>query len=514
MIDLHNLTHTGEELEAAIERVFNNYRDVYGVTAQPGDILAGKSIVTLGGAVEGDMPDIGDIFQRFTIKNQIAQIAAGHHSGGGTVAIDQAEQDKLISGNIRYGVDILGVTGELVPASNPPTQAYLDIMAAVNDPGITTYTATMPGGEMIVSSDQFGFGTWLLKDNDAVQVSQDNKTTLQPVGTDYCVCGGNTVGILLINTLTGEANVVYTTAVWSAFTPIANRYVVCGAITPGSGVVLVDVQEKTAVPIYSDGSNWVYQKKVANRFCICSSGTTGTNGFVLVDTQEKTAVRLTLNYYNWQYMVDVDDRYCVCGSPSTNTGIAIIDVLEATVLRIYPTGYGWRYMTVIANRYVVCSADLSGAAMAGIVVIDTVELTAAVVYPTGYGWAFGKQLGDNYCACGSSVNSSASLGIVIVDVVNKTAERVRTTGYNFSNLHAIPGTNKGLASSTNINVANSPGIVQFEGGVSGSTLLYPSGFNWNEFEDDDTGVNISIANNPGAPTLRYDKASNTITQVA
>ena len=35
----------------------------------------------------------------------------GYHNGSGKVAIDSTEQDKIIPGNIKSGVEILGVTG-------------------------------------------------------------------------------------------------------------------------------------------------------------------------------------------------------------------------------------------------------------------------------------------------------------------------------------------------------------------------------------------------------------------
>ena len=35
----------------------------------------------------------------------------GFHDGSGSVAIDSTEQDKIVPGNIKSGVEILGVTG-------------------------------------------------------------------------------------------------------------------------------------------------------------------------------------------------------------------------------------------------------------------------------------------------------------------------------------------------------------------------------------------------------------------
>ena len=50
-------------------------------------------------------------------------IPIGFHDGSGKIGIDATEQAKLIAGNIKNGVTILGVTGELEPSSNVTVQS-------------------------------------------------------------------------------------------------------------------------------------------------------------------------------------------------------------------------------------------------------------------------------------------------------------------------------------------------------------------------------------------------------
>ena len=57
------------------------------------------------------MPNIGAQESTISDKAQQVAIVQGYHDGSGKVAIDASEQAKLIPGNIKDGVEILGVTG-------------------------------------------------------------------------------------------------------------------------------------------------------------------------------------------------------------------------------------------------------------------------------------------------------------------------------------------------------------------------------------------------------------------
>lgn len=85
--------------------------DTSDATATAAAILAGSTAYVNGSKVEGTMPNIGSQNGTITTKAQQVAISAGYHDGGGKVQISATEQAKIIAGNIKNGVEILGVTG-------------------------------------------------------------------------------------------------------------------------------------------------------------------------------------------------------------------------------------------------------------------------------------------------------------------------------------------------------------------------------------------------------------------
>lgn len=81
-------------------------------TAEAGEILAGKSGYVNGVKVGGTMPDRGTVNSEISAKDGTVTIQQGRHSGSGKVSIAAAEQEKLVSGNIKAGVTVLGVEGD------------------------------------------------------------------------------------------------------------------------------------------------------------------------------------------------------------------------------------------------------------------------------------------------------------------------------------------------------------------------------------------------------------------
>lgn len=57
------------------------------------------------------MPNRGSVTGTITTKAQQYTIQQGYHDGSGKVSISTTEQNKIIAGNIKSGVQILGVTG-------------------------------------------------------------------------------------------------------------------------------------------------------------------------------------------------------------------------------------------------------------------------------------------------------------------------------------------------------------------------------------------------------------------
>ncbi len=87
--------------------------DTADATATADEILSGKTAYVAGDKVSGSMPNRGAVTGTITTKAQQYTIQQGYHDGSGKVSIASAEQAKIIPGNIRQGVTILGVEGTM-----------------------------------------------------------------------------------------------------------------------------------------------------------------------------------------------------------------------------------------------------------------------------------------------------------------------------------------------------------------------------------------------------------------
>ena len=82
-------------------------------TASAAEILAGKTAYNKAAKVTGTMKNNGAVIGSITRKDEEYTVPQGYHDGSGKVAISATEQAKIIPGNIRDGVEILGVTGTM-----------------------------------------------------------------------------------------------------------------------------------------------------------------------------------------------------------------------------------------------------------------------------------------------------------------------------------------------------------------------------------------------------------------
>lgn len=80
-------------------------------TATASEILLGSTAHARGTLLTGTMPNNGSITGTISTKAGQYTIPSGYHDGGGKVSISTTEQNKIIAGNIKSGVSILGVTG-------------------------------------------------------------------------------------------------------------------------------------------------------------------------------------------------------------------------------------------------------------------------------------------------------------------------------------------------------------------------------------------------------------------
>jgi hypothetical protein len=85
--------------------------DTSDATALAAEILTGKTAYKSGAKVTGTMPNRGAQTGVISTKNGSVTILNGYHDGSGAVTIDPTEIAKIIAGNIKAGITILGVTG-------------------------------------------------------------------------------------------------------------------------------------------------------------------------------------------------------------------------------------------------------------------------------------------------------------------------------------------------------------------------------------------------------------------
>ena len=133
------------------------FYDTTGATAASGDILTGKSafIVNLAD-VAGSMANNGAVSGNISKVDGTYTIPAGFHNGKGAVRISNEEQAKLVSGNIKSGVTVLGVSGK----------------SSVVDTG----DATAAAGTIISGKTAYVNGTKVTGSLTTVTVSQDSLT--------------------------------------------------------------------------------------------------------------------------------------------------------------------------------------------------------------------------------------------------------------------------------------------------------------------------------------------------
>ena len=86
--------------------------DTSDATATADEILTTKSAYVNGSKINGAMPNRGGVTGSISDKTVPYAIQNGYHDGSGEVGIDSTEAAKIIPGNIKSGVEILGVTGE------------------------------------------------------------------------------------------------------------------------------------------------------------------------------------------------------------------------------------------------------------------------------------------------------------------------------------------------------------------------------------------------------------------
>ena len=80
-------------------------------TVAAAEMLVGKTAHARGVKITGTMPNNGAVSGSIATKDGQYTIPQGFHDGSGKVGIASTEKAKLIPGNIKSGVEVLGVTG-------------------------------------------------------------------------------------------------------------------------------------------------------------------------------------------------------------------------------------------------------------------------------------------------------------------------------------------------------------------------------------------------------------------
>lgn len=164
--DLKKNVTAHDKSGAPIVGTNTNDADTQDATAAAAEILADKTAYARGTKLTGTMPNQGAKTLTISSRGDTPAIPMGFHDGSGSAQIDADEQAKLIPGNIKQGITVLGVEGSYggeavkVQANKDvtPTMAQqvvtpdadYDYLAQVTVAAIpVTYTDNAAGGQTL-----------------------------------------------------------------------------------------------------------------------------------------------------------------------------------------------------------------------------------------------------------------------------------------------------------------------------------------------------------------------------
>ena len=151
--------------------------------AAAAQILENYSAWVDGAEVQGSMSNNGAVSGSITTKAQTVTVNAGYTSGG-TVSIAQAEQNKIVAGNIKAGVVILGVTGTY--SGDAVTTSSITVIPFITG---KTYTAAqvVPAGKKYYSDTALTTEVGTLANDTATLKIESTYGIILISGTQYYV---------------------------------------------------------------------------------------------------------------------------------------------------------------------------------------------------------------------------------------------------------------------------------------------------------------------------------------
>lgn len=131
-------------------------------TATAAEILSGKTAHARSTKLTGTMANKGSVTGTISSKSGTYTIPQGYHDGGGGVSISETEQAKITAGNIKSGVEILGVTGsysgESISAQSKSTTPTFETQTIQPDTGYDYLAAVTVAAIPVVYADNSAGG--------------------------------------------------------------------------------------------------------------------------------------------------------------------------------------------------------------------------------------------------------------------------------------------------------------------------------------------------------------------
>lgn len=436
------------------------------------NIKKGVSILGVEGNLEPDKPDQSKVVSP-SVEEQVVRADTGYELASVTVEGVTSDIDENIQAdNIRYGVEILGVVGTM--------EQKEDLDVELNEQ------------ESLLSD---------------LQSQVDNLPEINlnvATATESDVIKGKTFfsGDNVMKTGTFELKLQEKT-----FTK-NGTYNASDDGIDGYSSVVVDIGAKINLPLPSAFGKvtFISYVKITDDKLLVSSGTTGC-GLWLYTISTNSMVELYTEGEYWQYFQQVTNTRWLIGSSSrTAGGILIYDSVDNSVIRYSHSYYFDSFQQVTDTKWLIGCGDSSWSG-GGILLYDTSTSEIKTVYSSGYDWAIFQQVTNTKWLI-SSANGSA--GVLVYDSSVDTVAKLYSSGKDWNFFQPVTDT-KWLISS----YREDTGILLYESVTDTLTRIYASSCSWTGFlKTAPTEWLIGNAHFSGdAGVLRYNSETDEIEQL-